>query len=344
MTSLLEQDIRGVPLLVVLLLAVPATGLLSRRPLRLVGFGGAMVFSLDGAVLAGVLWVGLLALDGSTRPADEVVLGLAGLGALAAGLRRLRGHVPRPPPGVRLCNIAMSAVAGALVRLRGPARPSGRRRRGAGRPDPTAAGLWDLAAVVVGSLAFVAADLLLSALWVARVEQETFRAALADPAGLIGGGTVLAVNAAAVLAALLYVGDPWALLLLAPVAAALVHATKTGTVALTEQARAGALYSAAAGCQQATSREQVLAAVVAAAAEATGAPAVLRLRHRARARRGPGWRTRAPALARGRPRATVATSRTATAPPSPPSLRCASSPWPVSAPWSGSAGSPSTTP
>ncbi len=178
-------------------------------------------------------------------------------------------------PAVRAYNVGLSALAGALfvgsaLVVRAAVGVAVR-----GDPTPGRAGAWDLAAVVVASLAYVTTDLLLSALWVAHVERGTVRAALADPAGLIGGATVLAVNATAVLAALLMVGSPWSLLLLAPVAAALVHATRTGTVALTEHARAGALWTAAAGCQQAASREEVVAAVVAAAEVATAAPATL---------------------------------------------------------------------
>ena len=275
MTSLLGLSVHGVPVLLLLVLAAPATALLSRRPLRLVGFGGAMVFSLDGAVLAFVLWVGALQLQG-----EPTTTGLTALG-LAAWVLWLLGYVAAEAtyrarrPAVRAYNIALSALAGALFVVGALAVRHGVALAVDGDRGPSSAGVWDLAAVVVGSLAYVATDLLLSALWVARIEGGTVRAALADPAGLIGGATVLAVNATAVLAALLLTSDPWALLLLAPVAAALVHATKTGTVALTEHARARALYLAAAGSQEATSREEILAAVLAAAGEATAAPATL---------------------------------------------------------------------
>lgn len=274
MTSLLEHDVHGMPLLVLLLLSAPATALLSRRPLRLVGFGGAMVFSLDAAVLAFTLWVCVLVMGVGSDQLPLLGLGVAAWTAWLVGYAASEALYSGRRAAVRLYNVALSALAGALFVAAGLAVRSWV-ALGSTDITPDRSGPWDLAAVVVGSVAYVLTDLLLSALWVARVEGGTVRAALADPAGLIGGATVLAVNATAVLAAILLVRQPWSLLLLVPVATALVHATRTGTVALTEHARAGALYRAAAGCQQASSREEVVAAVVAAAGEATAAPVVL---------------------------------------------------------------------
>ena len=275
MASLLQHVVHGFPVFFILLLSAPATALLSRRPLRLVGFGGAMVFSLDGAVLAFVLWVGALSGDGDPGPGRTALLGLAAWTPWLLGYLASEATSRERRPAVRAYNIGLSALAGALF----VATALGVRRWVAfamiGDASPSGVGVWDLAAVVLGSVAYVATDLLLSAAWVARIERGSLRTALADPAALIGGATVLAVNCTAVLAAVLLVMEPWALLLLAPVAAALVVASRTGTVALTEHARAGALYQAAAGCQQATTRDEVVAAVLAAAGEAAAAPAVV---------------------------------------------------------------------
>lgn len=275
MTSLLAYSVHGLPLLGLLALAAPATALMSRRPLRLVGFGGALVFSLDGAVLALVLWVSALRLPTSTGAGDLVVLGLVAWLFWLVGYTVSEATYRGRRPAVRAYNIVLSSLAGAaFVAVALLVRSSVAVALG-GPLTPDHAGPWDLAALVAGSVAYVAVDLVLSAAWVARVEGGTVRAALADPGGLVGGATVLAVNCTAVLAALLLVFEPWALLLLAPVAAALLHATSTSTLALTEHARARALYRAAAGCQEATSREEVLAAVVGAAEEATAAPATV---------------------------------------------------------------------
>ena len=234
-----------------------------------------MVFSLDGAVLAFVLWAGALAVGQEAGPGHTVALAVATWGPWLLGYVASEATYRERRPAVRAYNIGLSAVAGALFVLAALLVRRWVALAVVGDPTPPGVGVWDLAAVVVGSVAYVATDLFLSALWVARVERGSLRAALADPAGLIGGATVLAVNATAVLAAVLLVHEPWALLLLAPVALALVTATRTGTVALTEHARAGALYQAAAGCQQASSHGEVVAAVLAAAGEATAAPAVV---------------------------------------------------------------------
>lgn len=278
MTALLELDVRGVPLLALLLLAAPLTAVLSRHPLRLVGFGGSMVFSLDSAVLSFVLWVGLRAVTPASGSADGLGTWTFGLLAWASWLLgyaavELRAQERRP--AVRGYNIALAGAAGGLfVATALVVRASVSVALG-GSSTPLGVGPWDLAAVVVASAAYVAMDLLLSALWVARVEGTRVTDALADPAALVGATTVLAVNSTAVLAALLLDAAPWTLGLLVPVAWALVHATRTGTMALTEHARAQALYEAAAGCQDATSRDQVVAAVVSGAEVATAAPAAV---------------------------------------------------------------------
>lgn len=276
---LLVPVVRDVPLAVVVGLAVPLTALLSRHPLRLVGFGGAIVYSLDGAVLAFLLWTAMrtaVAAPGGGPGAWSLTLFVA-----AAWVPWLLGYVLAECTAherrrvVRAYNIALSAAAGLLfVGLAVATRAALADLFGRG-PATIQVGVWDLVAVVVGSAGYVGADLLLSAVFIARVEGGRVREVLADPAGLVAAGTVLAVNATAVLAAVLLTLSPWTLLLLVPVAAALVHATRTSTAALTEHARAQALYRGATGCQSATSAAEVLEAVATAAGAATAAPAVV---------------------------------------------------------------------
>lgn len=278
MSALLGLDLAGpslVPLVLVLLLAAPLTAVLSRHPLRLVGFGSAMVFSLDSAVLAFVLWICSAAVwthDGPL-PGGAVVVGALAFVPWLLGYVAAEATARQRRPAVRAYNIGLSALAGLLFVATALAVRSGVAFLVTGNPSEPAVGVWDLAAVVVASSSYVAVDLLLSALWVARVEGGRVRDALADPAGLVGAATVLAVNSTAVLAALLVGLAPWALVLLAPVAVAMVQASRTGTLALTEHARARSLYRAAVGCQQAKDRDGVVAAIVESASVATAAPA-----------------------------------------------------------------------
>jgi diguanylate cyclase (GGDEF)-like protein len=276
MTELLLQQVVGVPLLVLLVAAAPVTAAMSRRPLRLVGFGGAMVFSLDSAVLALVLWTGVTVLAGTATASSLALVGLLAwlpwfvgyaVAELLARERRLT---------VRLYNVLLSALAGALFVLVALASRAGVAAAVTGDGTPPDFGPWDLVAVVLASAVYVGTDLLLSSVWVARVEGGRLRDTLADPAGIVATGTVLAVTATASLAALLLTRSPWALLLLAPSIVVLVHSSRTSTLALTEHARAQAMYAAADGCQSATTAEDALAAVRAAAEAATSAPAVVR--------------------------------------------------------------------
>jgi diguanylate cyclase (GGDEF)-like protein len=280
MTSLLVLPLQpGVPLAVLLCLAVPLTSLLSRHPLRLVGFGGAMVFSLDSAVLALLVWAGLaVALEDPGRPVDVAVYAAVGVAAWVPwmlGYALAEAFATERRAAVRAYNIGLSALAGALFVVTALFVRAGVAELVTGEDEVLAAGPWTIAAVLAASVVYVGTDLLLSALWVARVEGGRVREALADPAGLVGAGTVLAVNATAVLVAILLTSTPWALVLLAPVAVALVYATRTGTAALTEHARAQALYRAAEGCQTASDRDRVVEEVLAAATAATAAPAAL---------------------------------------------------------------------
>lgn len=275
----------GVPLLALLVLAVPLTAVLSRHPLRLVGLGGAMVYSLDSAVLALLLWTTGLALGSlDVATAGTGPSGLASLAVVGAvaWVPWIVGYVAAEAPYaarrrvVRAYNIGLSALAGLVFVATALAVRLGVALVLTGGAAPTEVGVWDLAAVVAGSAGYVGVDLVLSALFIARVEHCRFRAVLADPAGLVAAGTALAVNATAVLAALLLALAPYALLLLAPVAVALVLATRTSTTALSEHARAQALYRGAEGCQNATTREAVVEAVLAATSDASAAPAELR--------------------------------------------------------------------
>ncbi|WP_336923975.1 GGDEF domain-containing protein [Aquipuribacter sp. SD81] len=274
---LLQPVLAQVPLLALVVLAAPLTALLSRHPLRLVGFGGAMVFSLDSAVLALVLWTVLW-----TAPAGS----LAGGGAAVAGLVTLvpwlLGYLVAEllarerRLAVRAYNVLLSALAGVLfvavaLAVRGVVAESM-----GSNPFTRVVGVWDVVAVLASSAAYVGTDLLLSALWVSRVEGSRLRETLADAAGLVAGGSVLAVNATAVLAAMLLTSSsPWSLLLLAPVAVALLFASRTSTLALTERGRAHAMYAAADAVQRAGTAAEVTEAVRAAAEEATAAPAVV---------------------------------------------------------------------
>lgn len=269
----------AVPLLAVLLLAVPLTAVLSRHPLRLVGLGGAMVYSLDSAVLALLLWTTAPAVAAGAVEAG----GTSGLVvALVAWLPWIAGYVVAEAsatarrPVVRAYNIALSALAGAVFVGLALGTRTGTALLVTGQPAPPGVGVWDLLAVITASAGYVLTDLVLSACFVARVEHCSVRQVLADPAGFVAAGSALAVNATAVLVALLLTLAPWALLLLAPVAVALVLSTRTSTTALTEHARAQALYRGAEGCQSATTRDAVVDAVLAATRDAASAPAELR--------------------------------------------------------------------
>lgn len=271
----------GVPLLLVAGLAVPLTVLLSRHPLRLVGFGGAMVYSLDSAVLGFLLWTTTTtaATAGQlTAPGGGGLVPIAG----AAWLPWLLGYVlseaaaHQRRAAVRGYNILLSALAGLVFVAVALSVRAGVARLVDDDYAPVGVGVWDLVAVVLASGAYVGVDLLLSAVYVARVEGGRIGEVLADPAGIVAAGTVLAVNATAVLAAVLLTVAPWGLLLLVPVAVALVHATRTSTAVMGEHARARALYRGAVGCQAATTRDEVVEAVCAAAEDAAVATAVLR--------------------------------------------------------------------
>ncbi|MFC5381344.1 GGDEF domain-containing protein [Aquipuribacter nitratireducens] len=276
MTELLGQPVvDGVPLLVFFLLAAPVTAALSRRPLRLVGFGGAMVFSLDSAVLALVLWAGLTAVAQAGTETSAVLVGflawLPWIGGYAAAELLTRER----RTAVRLYNVFLSAVAAALFVVAALASRAGVASLLTGDPSPAGVGPWDLAAVVAASAAYVATDLVLTSLWVVRLEGGRLLDTLRDPAGGVAMVTVLAVNATAVLAALVLTWTAWGLLLLVPVAVALVLTTRTSTLALAEHARSQAMYTAAAGCQTATTVDDVVATVTAAAEAATAAPAAV---------------------------------------------------------------------
>ncbi len=228
-----------------LLLAVPLTAFLGTKGLPLARSGGAVSVALDSAVLVLLAW---------TVPAATGLLAwLVGV-ALAELLIRERRW------SSRAFNLGLSGLAGLalLLVVRGL------------DADLAVFDLVDLVALVLGTSAYFAVDLVLTSLSVAWAEQVPLRATLADESAPVAAFAVLAVNAVGLLAALLAAMAPWSVLLLVPVLAAPLYAARASATATTERLRTAALFDAAAATQAATDREALRQAVVDAATRLTG--------------------------------------------------------------------------
>lgn len=272
-----------VPLVVLILIAVPATVWLCRRPLQLAGRGSAVAVAPDSAVLAFLLWAGAGAAavvpghggrwsqDPSTLLALCVWVWLAWLSGVLWCEVRARERRARN----RAFNVALSAIAGAVFLA---AAVAVRRVTASalGMDVLTASvGPWDAAAVLAAAGAYVAVDVLVTAIAVSLEGHGRIRDALTDESAVVAAAAVVALAALAVLGAWLLVTEPWALALLAPLTVAVTHAAGVGARASAERARSAALYGAAEECQRAETDDAVLAGLVAGATLITSAPAVL---------------------------------------------------------------------
>jgi len=235
------------PVLIELALAVPLSALLSSRSLRLSRSGGAVHVATDSAVLV------LLA---TTVPSALALLGwLAGV-TLAQLLARGRTRA------ARAFNVGLSALAGSVLLLVVTALDV----------DLSRFGVRELLALVIGTAGYLAVDLVLTGVSVAWAERHSVVETLADESAPVAALAVLAVNGVGLLAALLAIATPWAVVLLVPVLLAPVYAAHASSVANTERLRTAALFDAAAATQAADSRAQLEASVTRAASRLTAAP------------------------------------------------------------------------
>ena len=263
----------GVPWWVVLVVSVPLTVWFARHPLALSRFGGAVHVALDAAVPAFLLWLGLGAVvteqcSGSRCPPVEDLAVAVGSWALLAWLVgvAISEAVQRDNrPAVRAFNLGLGTLAGlgllavsVVVRLETPADDV--RGIGSGVVGPR-----DVLAVVLAAAAYVLIDFAVSAVSVAWSEGARVREVVVDVNTQVALATAVAVQCCAVLAALVVLHNAWAVLLLAPVIAALVNAARSGALAAGRHQRGTALYEAAATCQRAESASEVLATLVEAA-------------------------------------------------------------------------------
>ena len=237
---------RGWPGLYELLVAVPLTALLCTRSLQLTRSGGAVHIALDSAVLVLLL--------STVPPATALLTWLLGVacGELLSRQRRW---------AARAFNLGIAGLSGSVLVAAGHLADSR-----AGHVGPR-----DLVALVLGTLGYVAVDLVLTALSVAWAEQQPVVATLLDETAPVAVLAVLAVNAVGLLGSLLTVTSPWALALLVPVLAAPVHAARSSASAHLERVRTAALFDAA--TQAAGDRDELELAVTSAARAVTSAPA-----------------------------------------------------------------------
>ena len=275
----------GVPLWLMLLLAVPVTVWTRTHALQLARYGGAVQVAFDASVLAYVLWLGAGSALATactvspcpTGPQARLLLAVGAwtllfwmVGVVIAELVR-----PDTPTQARVLNTALGAVGGAAVLLAAGffrvVMPAGDR----GLLGEGVLGPLCLIGVVAAGLAYVAIDFVVTALYVAWAEDVPVREVVTDSNAAVAGAAAAGVMCSAVLASLLTLHNPWSLALLLPATAALLLAARTATEATTERERGRALFRAAQACQAATDADEVVAAVCGGVREALHAPAAI---------------------------------------------------------------------
>ncbi len=212
-----------------LLLAIPCIVAIGLFPIRIHRLGGQMEFVCSPAVLVFLAF--------QARPPVALVLWILGYAVEQA--------ISRRPLRSKLFNIGLAGIAGKLTIVVVDAIE-------AGRVDARA-----LAAVVAGTAAYFATDFLLTYVSVWTIQPVSVVGLLRDGAVWIGFAGLLGADAVGYTAVVLADIQWYALLLVAPPAAAMFAARHAYEEANRHRSRLDALFQAAVRSQQTTSVEEI---------------------------------------------------------------------------------------